>query len=45
MVDYTLKNMASDWWRRVKAQAALEGLTIKEAIRIALNEWMKRKEN
>ena len=32
MADYTLKNMPNNFWRKVKALAAIRGLSIKKLI-------------
>ena len=43
MTDYTLKNIDTDFWHRVKAHAALEGMSIKQFIlNLLKNEIGKR---
>lgn len=42
MSDYTLRNVDPILWRQVKAQAALEGLSVRQLIHQLLAEWLKK---
>ncbi len=39
---YTMKNLDRALWRRVKAEAALEGFSVKDIIEMLLIDWLGR---
>ena len=42
MTDYTIRQIPDELWRKVKAAAAMEGITIKQYIIKALQERLER---
>ena len=44
MTDYTIRQIPDELWRKVKAAAAMEGITIKQYIIKALHERLERQE-
>lgn len=42
MASFLVRNIDEAFWRRVKSQAALEGLSTKELILRLLSEWLKQ---
>ncbi len=45
MSTYLLRNIPDDLWRRVKAQAALEKITIRDMIVNQVEEWVESEKN
>lgn len=43
MPSYILRGVDPELWKRVKAKAALEGITIRDLIEDFLREWVKVK--
>lgn len=43
MASYILRDIDPDLWKRVKAKAALEPITIKSLIERMLTQWVKEK--
>lgn len=43
MKTYILRNMDPTVWRLVKSKAALEGITVREAIARLLKQWTAKK--
>lgn len=42
MASFILRDIDPDFWRKVKAKAALEGVTVKAAILALLEAWVTR---
>lgn len=43
MPSFILRDIPEDFWRQVKSKAALDGLTVKQAVYAAITAWLKGK--
>jgi plasmid stability protein len=41
MASFILRDIDDAWWRQVKAQAALEGISLKALVTTLLRQWLK----
>jgi len=42
-MDYLLRNIPEDLWRKAKSKAALQGLNMKQLLILLLEAWLKAK--